>query len=214
MSKEKFERNKPHVNVGTIGHVDHGKTTLTAAITKVMAQQVRRRIQSLRPDRLGAGRKGAGHHDRHGACRIPVAGAALCPRRLPGPRRLHQEHDHRVPRRWTARSWWCRRLTARCRRRVNTFCWRKQVNVPVHRGLPQQGRHGGRRRTAGPGGNGSARTAEQLRLPRRRSAGGHRLGARRPGRRPRASANPRSSSWWKRWTPTSRNRSARPTSRS
>jgi elongation factor Tu len=37
MSKEKFERNKPHVNVGTIGHVDHGKTTLTAAITRVMA---------------------------------------------------------------------------------------------------------------------------------------------------------------------------------
>jgi elongation factor Tu len=39
MAKEKFERNKPHVNVGTIGHVDHGKTTLTAAITKVMAEQ-------------------------------------------------------------------------------------------------------------------------------------------------------------------------------
>ena len=38
MAKEKFERNKPHVNVGTIGHVDHGKTTLTAAITKVMAE--------------------------------------------------------------------------------------------------------------------------------------------------------------------------------
>ena len=37
MAKEKFERTKPHVNVGTIGHVDHGKTTLTAAITKVMA---------------------------------------------------------------------------------------------------------------------------------------------------------------------------------
>ena len=39
MSKEKFERTKPHVNVGTIGHVDHGKTTLTAAITKTMAEQ-------------------------------------------------------------------------------------------------------------------------------------------------------------------------------
>ena len=39
MSKEKFERKKPHVNVGTIGHVDHGKTTLTAAITKVMAEK-------------------------------------------------------------------------------------------------------------------------------------------------------------------------------
>ena len=38
MAKEKFERNKPHVNVGTIGHVDHGKPTLTAALTKVMAE--------------------------------------------------------------------------------------------------------------------------------------------------------------------------------
>jgi elongation factor Tu len=39
MAKEKFERNKPHVNIGTIGHVDHGKTTLTAAITKVLASK-------------------------------------------------------------------------------------------------------------------------------------------------------------------------------
>src|SRR5678816_2987800 len=37
MGKAKFERNKPHCNIGTIGHVDHGKTTLTAAITKIMA---------------------------------------------------------------------------------------------------------------------------------------------------------------------------------
>ncbi|MEA5073841.1 MAG: GTP-binding protein, partial [Eubacterium aggregans] len=36
MAKEKFERSKPHVNIGTIGHVDHGKTTLTAAITSVL----------------------------------------------------------------------------------------------------------------------------------------------------------------------------------
>src|SRR5216110_2555223 len=39
MAKEKFERNKPHVNVGTIGHIDHGKTTLTAAITKALAEK-------------------------------------------------------------------------------------------------------------------------------------------------------------------------------
>ncbi len=39
MAKEKFVRNKPHVNIGTIGHVDHGKTTLTAAITKVLAKK-------------------------------------------------------------------------------------------------------------------------------------------------------------------------------
>src|SRR5699024_6225432 len=40
MAKEKFERTKPHCNIGTIGHVDHGKTTLTAAITKVLAERV------------------------------------------------------------------------------------------------------------------------------------------------------------------------------
>ena len=39
MAKEKFERTKPHVNIGTIGHVDHGKTTLTAAITKTLSMQ-------------------------------------------------------------------------------------------------------------------------------------------------------------------------------
>ena len=37
MAKAQFERNKPHVNVGTMGHIDHGKTTLTAAITKVLS---------------------------------------------------------------------------------------------------------------------------------------------------------------------------------
>ena len=40
MAKAKFERNKPHCNIGTIGHVDHGKTTLTAAITKTLSQRV------------------------------------------------------------------------------------------------------------------------------------------------------------------------------
>ncbi|MBI4443935.1 MAG: elongation factor Tu, partial [Acidobacteria bacterium] len=39
MAKEKFERTKPHVNIGTIGHIDHGKTTLTSAITKVLAKK-------------------------------------------------------------------------------------------------------------------------------------------------------------------------------
>ena len=39
MAKEKFERTKPHINIGTIGHVDHGKTTLTAAITKTLQER-------------------------------------------------------------------------------------------------------------------------------------------------------------------------------
>ena len=41
MAKEKFERTKPHVNIGTIGHVDHGKTTLTAAISKTLSSERR-----------------------------------------------------------------------------------------------------------------------------------------------------------------------------
>ena len=43
MAKAKFERTKPHCNIGTIGHVDHGKTTLTAAITKTLAARVDRK---------------------------------------------------------------------------------------------------------------------------------------------------------------------------
>ncbi|HET7652531.1 MAG TPA: GTP-binding protein, partial [Acidimicrobiales bacterium] len=39
MAKQKFERTKPHVNIGTMGHIDHGKTTLTAAITKTLADR-------------------------------------------------------------------------------------------------------------------------------------------------------------------------------
>ena len=47
MAKEKFERDKPHVNVGTIGHIDHGKTTLTAAITLVLAEQGGTQVRSF-----------------------------------------------------------------------------------------------------------------------------------------------------------------------
>jgi len=47
MAKAKFERTKPHVNIGTIGHVDHGKTTLTAAITKILAEQGRAKVMAF-----------------------------------------------------------------------------------------------------------------------------------------------------------------------
>ena len=49
--KQKFERTKPHVNIGTIGHVDHGKTTLTAAITKWLALQGKAELRRLRQHR-------------------------------------------------------------------------------------------------------------------------------------------------------------------
>ena len=45
MAKEKFDRSKPHVNIGTIGHVDHGKTTLTAAITMALAKKAELKLE-------------------------------------------------------------------------------------------------------------------------------------------------------------------------
>jgi elongation factor Tu len=50
MAKEKFDRSKPHVNIGTIGHVDHGKTTLTAAITTVLQKKVFLKLRSFDSD--------------------------------------------------------------------------------------------------------------------------------------------------------------------
>ena len=95
MAKQKFERTKPHVNVGTIGHIDHGKTTLTAAITKVLAEKGGEHGRArLRVDRQGARGAAARHHDQHGARRVRDGQPPLRARRLPGARRLHQEHDH------------------------------------------------------------------------------------------------------------------------
>ena len=67
MAKEKFERNKPHCNIGTIGHVDHGKTTLTAAITMMLAKTGGATAKALRRHRRGAGREGARDHHQHRA---------------------------------------------------------------------------------------------------------------------------------------------------
>ena len=67
MAKSKFERTKPHVNVGTIGHVDHGKTTLTAAMTHGASEEIWWGCQDLRSDRRAAGRESARHHDQHRA---------------------------------------------------------------------------------------------------------------------------------------------------
>jgi len=96
MAKKKFERKKPHVNVGTIGHIDHGKTTLTAAITKHLAKKG---LASYIPfDQIDKApeEKRAGHHHRLGPRGVRDCQPALRPRGLSGARRLHQEHDHRA----------------------------------------------------------------------------------------------------------------------
>ena len=121
MAKEKFERNKPHCNIGTIGHVDHGKTTLTAAITKILARG-RRDVQGVRRDRRGAGGEGARHHDQHGARGVRDGEPSLRPRRLPRPRRLREEHDHGRGADGRRDPGGARPPTARCRRPASTSC--------------------------------------------------------------------------------------------
>ena len=63
MAKKNFERTKPHVNVGTIGHIDHGKTTLTAAITKVLAMKGWREFRAFDSIDNAPEEKERGHHD-------------------------------------------------------------------------------------------------------------------------------------------------------
>jgi len=95
MAKEKFDRNKPHVNVGTIGHIDHGKTTLTAAITKVLSKHnPKNSFRSFDSIDQRSGREGSWDHDCHGSRGVRDGEPSLRARRLPGARRLHQEYDY------------------------------------------------------------------------------------------------------------------------
>ena len=111
MAKETFKRDKPHVNIGTIGHVDHGKTTLTAAITTVLAKRGLSEVRSFdsidnAPEEKERGitintahveYQTATRHYAHVDCpghadyvKNMVTGAAQ-----PGPRRLCEEHGNR-----------------------------------------------------------------------------------------------------------------------
>ena len=94
MAKEKFERGKPHVNVGTIGHIDHGKTTLTAAITKVLSETYGGQARSFdeidnAPEEKERGITIATSHVEYETNNRHYAHVDC-----PGPRRLRQEHDH------------------------------------------------------------------------------------------------------------------------
>ena len=176
MAKQKFERTKPHLNVGTIGHIDHGKTTLTAAITKVLAEAQGGDGGRLRRDRQGSRGAPARDHDQHRARRVRDGEPALRPRRLPGPCRLHQEHDHgrrpdgrRDPRRLG------RRRPDAADPRAHPA--REAGRGAVHRRRAEQGRHGRRPRAARARRDGGARAPLQVRLPRRRHPDHPGLGA-------------------------------------
>ena len=177
MAKAKFERTKPHVNVGTIGHVDHGKTTLTAAITKVLARQgvgakSWRTTRSTR--RRKSGERGITIATAH--VEYETDEAALRARGLPGARGLREEHDHRggADGRGDPGGVGGRRADAADARAHPAGAPGERA---VHRGVHEQGGHGGRPGAAGPGGAGGARAAERStssRATRCRSSGARR----------------------------------------
>ena len=159
MAKAKFERNKPHCNIGTIGHVDHGKTSLTAAITKMLAKTGGATFTAYdqidkAPEEKARGitistahveYETANRHYAHVDCpghadyvknmitgAAQMDGAILVVSAADGPMPQTREHI----------------LLAR------------QVGVPAHRRVPEQGRHGRRSGAAGAGRAGSARAAD------------------------------------------------------
>ena len=165
MAKEKFERTKPHVNVGTIGHVDHGKTTLTAALTKVMAEKHGGEFKAYdqidkAPEERARGITIATAHVEYQS-----AEASLRARGLSGARGLREEHDHGrgADGRSDSGGVGGGRTDAADARAHSAGA---PGGRAVHRGVPEQGGHGGRRGAAGAGGDGGARAAVEVRLSR------------------------------------------------
>ena len=170
MAKDNFERKKPHVNVGTIGHIDHGKTTTHRRDPGRAGRQGLGSDQVLCRHRQGRyrPRRNQDRDHRRQPRRIRDRQASLRPHRLPGPRRLHQEHDHR--RRPDGR----RDPGGFGRRRPDAANPRAHpVGPPGRRAgagrVPEQGRPGRRRGAARAGRAGTARAAHALRLPGRRN---------------------------------------------
>src|SRR5579871_4582646 len=119
MSKAKFQRTKPHCNIGTIGHIDHGKTTLTAAITKVLAERGGAQFVPFdqidkAPEERARGITIATAHVEYETERRHYAHVDC-----PG----HADYIKKMTPgagRWTGGIWWSARRTGRCRRRAST----------------------------------------------------------------------------------------------
>jgi elongation factor Tu len=91
----KFERNKPHCNIGTIGHVDHGKTSLTAAITKVLAKTGGATFTAYDQIDKAPEEKARGITISTAHVEYETTNRHYAHVDCPGPRRLCEEHDHR-----------------------------------------------------------------------------------------------------------------------
>jgi hypothetical protein len=113
MGKQHFVRDKPHVNIGTIGHVDHGKTTLTAAITRMLAEADPARTSFVAFDRIDRAPE-----ERQRGITINLAHVEY---ETATRHYAHVDRSRARPRS-TAPSWWSRPRTARCRRPGSMFC--------------------------------------------------------------------------------------------
>ncbi len=123
MAKGKFERTKPHVNVGTIGHVDHGKTTLTAAITTVLSKKFGGEAKAYDQIDAAPEEKARGITINTAHVEYETANRHYAHVDCPG-------HADYVKNMITGAAQMdgailvCRQRTARCRKRASTFCWR------------------------------------------------------------------------------------------
>ena len=129
MAKETFKRDKPHVNVGTIGHVDHGKTTLTAAITNILAKKGW--AEEKKYDEIDAApeekERGITINTAHVSIRLQtVTMHTLTVLVTPTMLRTWSQ----VLPRWTVLSWLLLLLTVLCHKLMNTSCLARQVGVP------------------------------------------------------------------------------------
>ena len=212
MAKEIFTRTKPHVNVGTIGHIDHGKTTLTAALLAVLAAHGQAKAKAYADIA-----KGGTVRDANKTVTIAVSHVEYESDKrhyahidCPG----HADYIKNMitgAARWTARSWSSRPPTARCPRPASTSSWPARSAFPRPGRVPQQGRHGRRRGTAGAGRVRASRPAEALQVPGRRDPHHPRLLPVKALENPTSPEKSRAghpSTSWKRWTATSPTRSA------
>ena len=121
MAKEKFDRSKPHVNIGTIGHVDHGKTTLTAAITTVLAKKGLSELRSFDSIDNAPEEKERGITINTSHVEYQTANRHYAHVDCPG----HADYVITwlpVLPRWTALSWSLPLRTVRCPRPTSTYC--------------------------------------------------------------------------------------------
>ncbi|MFN8426218.1 MAG: GTP-binding protein [Anaerolineales bacterium] len=130
MAKEKYDRSKPHLNVGTMGHIDHGKTTLTAAITKVAGLQGQGEFKAYDQIDNAPEEKARGITINISHVEYQTAKRHYAHVDMPAYRDYIKNMITGRAAQVGRRSWWLPPLMDRCRRHANTCCWRAMAEVP------------------------------------------------------------------------------------